>query len=117
VKFIQWQQDQEQSSGICGSCVTTVEASPCHWWVTVDGRSLRWADIGSWIFYPVGYLVYALALGGITGRYPYPFIDVSTLGLARVVANAVGIFAGFFLMAAALVFAKRKWGRVREGLL
>ena len=44
-------------------------------------------------------IAYAMARGAITGFYPYPFIDVPALGIARVIVNALAILAGFFAIA------------------
>ncbi len=50
-----------------------------------------------WLLWPVAYAVYALARGAATGFYPYPFIDVPTLGMPRVLLNAGGLMLGFVL--------------------
>ena len=53
-----------------------------------------------WAVYPVAYLVYALIRGELLGSYPYPFVDVSELGYARVLANATGLLLAFVAMGA-----------------
>ena len=50
--------------------------------------------------WPVSYLIYILVLGGVTGWYPYPFIDVPVLGYARALLNAL-IVTLLFLMVGA----------------
>ena len=48
-----------------------------------------------WCLYPTLYLAYALARGELLGSYPYPFIDVPTLGYQQVLLNAVGLLGAF----------------------
>ncbi|MCA1325529.1 Pr6Pr family membrane protein [Herbaspirillum sp. alder98] len=48
-----------------------------------------------WLIYPLGYLAITLWRGAASGFYPYPFINVSTLGYPRVMLNASLLLAGF----------------------
>jgi hypothetical protein len=57
---------------------------------------------------PLAYFPYALARGALDGRYPYPFIDVGTLGWARVLGNAAAIAAAFLIAGYALVWLDRR---------
>jgi hypothetical protein len=41
--------------------------------------------------------------GKILSSYPYPFIDVLTLGYTRSVINAVGFLSGFIVLGFALL--------------
>ncbi|RON29211.1 Pr6Pr family membrane protein, partial [Pseudomonas brassicacearum] len=49
--------------------------------------------------YPLVYFAYALLRGHLLAAYPYPFIDVSTLGYPQVFLNAGGILVGFVAIA------------------
>jgi len=69
-----------------------------------------------WSLYPLLYFVYALPRGSIEGRYPYPFMDLGELGLARVLLNALGIaiafiVGGFIMVALGRVMARRRGAR------
>jgi hypothetical protein len=48
-----------------------------------------------WLIYPLGYLAITLWRGAASGFYPYPFINVSTLGYPRVMLNVSLLLAGF----------------------
>ncbi|MFL9923247.1 Pr6Pr family membrane protein [Herbaspirillum lusitanum] len=48
-----------------------------------------------WLIYPLGYLFITLWRGSMSGFYPYPFINVNTLGYPRVLLNSSLLFAGF----------------------
>lgn len=51
-----------------------------------------------WLVYPLGYLFVTLWRGGTSGFYPYPFINVSDLGLGRVLLNSTLLFVGFVML-------------------
>lgn len=74
-----------------------------YWWIAVPKSELRWTDIFSWMLYPVGYLLYSLVRGALTGLYPYPFIDVNTLGYGKILVNAAAMLAAFSIVAVILI--------------
>ncbi len=78
-----------------------------YWWLAVSKSGLSWTDIPKWMLYPVGYFVYVLIRGGLTGLYPYYFIDVSALGYGPALVNALGMLVGFVVVAALLVVTTR----------
>ncbi len=45
------------------------------------------------LVWPVAWLVWTLAVGGVTGWYPYPFLDVGAEGAAAVAVTCVGVTA------------------------
>jgi hypothetical protein len=77
------------------------------WWLDASMQPLRYAQIARWAGYPIAYFVYVLLRGAATGFYPYPFVDVSALGIGRVVINALVILACFAGIAALLVWIAR----------
>jgi hypothetical protein len=82
-----------------------------YWWFCVPKGSLRLSHIGLWVLYPALYFAYILLRGDLLGTYPYPFVDVETLGYAQVFVNACGILAGFVLVALVVVGLDRWRGR------
>ena len=77
------------------------------WWLAASMRPPRYAEIIRWAGYPIAYFVYAMARGAADGFYPYPFVDVPTLGMVRVIVNALAILAGFVAIAALLIALAR----------
>lgn len=73
------------------------------WWLAVPARGLHWRTLPWWWLYPLAYLGYAMVRGALWGVYPYPFVDVATLGAGRVALNAAGILAGYSLIALLLM--------------
>jgi len=67
-------------------------------WVLIRGvrPRRRWAAL--WLLYPLGYLVFALVRGAIVHRYPYPFLDVRSLGYGGIAYVALGLFLFFWLI-------------------
>ena len=78
-----------------------------YWYLAVPKGKLRFADIPKWLLYPLGYMVYVLIRGALTGLYPYYFIDVGVLGYGAALLNALGVLVGFVVVAAALVLIAR----------
>ena len=79
-----------------------------HWWVAVPKQSLHWRPIGFWLLYPAGYFAYAMVRGTVDHWYPYPFIDVATLGYPQALINAVLILLAFAAVAL-LLMALARW--------
>jgi hypothetical protein len=68
------------------------------WWVAVPKQGLRWSHVAAWTSYPMGYLVYMLIRGELTGLYPYHFLDVGALGYGTTLTNGLGVLLGFVLV-------------------
>ncbi|MBI6691055.1 Pr6Pr family membrane protein, partial [Pseudomonas corrugata] len=66
-----------------------------YWGLWVPKGTLRLAHIGLWMIYPLVYFAYILLRGNLLAAYPYPFIDVASLGYPQVFINAAGVLAGF----------------------
>ena len=76
------------------------------WWVFPPRARIPATAPGWWLAWPLGYAVYALARGALSGFYPYPFVDVASLGMGRVLGNVAGLCivflaTGFLLRALA----------------
>jgi hypothetical protein len=81
-----------------------------YWLFGVPKRTLGWGAIPKGLLYPLGYFIYVLLRGAVTGLYPYPFIDVSALGYGVVVVNGLGLLVAFLVVAALLVAGARRSG-------
>ncbi|WP_082112092.1 Pr6Pr family membrane protein [Pseudomonas frederiksbergensis] len=82
-----------------------------YWGLWVPKGTLRLAHIGLWMIYPLVYFAYILLRGDLLAAYPYPFIDVASLGYPQVFINAGGILAGFVGIALGVVGLDRWLGR------
>jgi hypothetical protein len=88
-----------------------------YWWLWVPKGTLRLGHIGLWVIYPLAYFAYVLLRGDLLAAYPYPFIDVASLGYPQVLINAGGIMAGFVGIALGVVGLDRWLGRLRTNPL
>lgn len=69
------------------------------WYFYENKSAIHWRRIPGWLIYPLFYLIYILIRGSFSGFYPYPFVNVTELGLQQVIINGVLLFAIFLLMA------------------
>ena len=77
---------------------------PLYWLAFASKGGLRRRDPLLWAILPLAYFGYALARGAIDGNYAYPFIDVTRIGWARTLANALAVAIGFFVTGFLLVW-------------
>lgn len=75
-----------------------------YWYFYGAKTSLSYSQITSWMVYPLFYLVYILIRGDFSGFYPYPFIDVSKLGIEKALINALVLLLVFFFISGLFVF-------------
>ena len=76
---------------------TAVPVLTTLWWgVYAPKAGLKWPHAFSWLIWPIIYADYALVRGLASGFYPYPFVDVATLGISQVVLN-IAALAGVVL--------------------
>lgn len=82
---------------------TVVPCLTVAWWLLWGEKpALRWNDPLLWIIWPLAYCAYALARAAYSGFYPYPFLDLPSLGSARLAANLVGMVLVFAVIGLAL---------------
>ena len=65
-------------------------------------------DILPSLIWPVAWLVATLGLAPLTRWYPYPFLNVDTIGWGRVLVNCAGIAVLFLLLAALALWADHR---------
>jgi hypothetical protein len=69
-----------------------------YWLFITVKEKLSFRVIIYWMAFPLLYLVYSLIRGTIVHSYPYPFIDVNSLGYSSVIVNCLGVAALFFIL-------------------
>lgn len=78
-----------------------------YWWFVSPKETLRWRDPLVWLSYPLAYQVHVFVRGALTGFYPYPFVDVASLGFVPVLRNTLGTGAAFVVISLAFVAVGR----------
>jgi hypothetical protein len=77
-------------------------------WLLLWTRRLPWRWAVVWLAYPLAYLAFALVRGAIVHRYPYPFLDVRSIGYGGVTIVALGLFVVFWLLGLIVVVLGRR---------
>jgi hypothetical protein len=84
------------------------------WFLYEAKGALMWSQVRLWMIYPVGYLIFILGRGYMSGFYPYPFMDVSALGLEKVLTNSLLLlivflfFCALFIVVGKIVFRRQR---------
>jgi hypothetical protein len=73
------------------------------WYFYENKSATRWGDMPKWLIYPAVYSIFILIRGKVSGFYPYPFIDVTSLGLTQVLINMVIILTIMFALSVVFV--------------
>ena len=83
------------------------------WWVAlVPHGSLGWGDAMRWLTFPLVYLAWSLLRGAIVHEYPYPFLDVTHLGYASMLVNAMMVGVLFLVLGLVIVALDRRPGPI-----
>lgn len=78
------------------------------YWLFLSVKTrLQWKQIIPWMLYPAVYTILVLVRGTFSGFYPYPFMDVDTLGFNTVLVNCVGVTGIFVFFSALFVIISR----------
>lgn len=87
---------------------TAVPVLTVMWWAGFAPKAgLKWYDAVRWLIWPILYADYALVRGLASGFYPYPFLDISVLGIAQVTLNVVVLTAVFAALGLLLITVAR----------
>lgn len=57
------------------------------WIFFADKRPMRFAHIPYWVIFPIVYGLGTILRGALSGIYPYPFLNVTELGMGGVLIN------------------------------
>ena len=80
------------------------------WWLRFAPKGLRYGDVSAMLLWPVAYAIYALVRGGVSGWWPYPFLDAGRLGWPKVAGNILIMAAAFAILATVIVAIARRAG-------
>jgi len=65
------------------------------WLFFAEKRPIFYKHLPYWVIYPAVYGVTIIILGSLTNVYPYTFLDVSLIGIEKVLMNMFGLVAVF----------------------
>jgi len=81
------------------------------WLSFVPKQTINWKNIFPWLLYPLLYITYTLLRGSFAQWYPYPFVDVLTLGYNKVLVNCVFVTIAFIVVAALFIGIAKMMGK------
>ena len=79
-----------------------------YWIYFVPKQPLNWSNIWGWLTFPLIYIFFVLIRGAYANFYPYPFLNVTELGLQQVILNCIFVTMLFVILFFAFV-AIGKW--------
>ncbi len=79
-----------------------------YWYLYEDKAAVNYGLVKWWLIYPLCYLSYALIRGELSGFYPYPFINVSKIGLQQALINSAGLALIFFVVGCLFILIGKK---------
>jgi hypothetical protein len=82
-----------------------------HWLLFEPHGRVSWRAVWAWLEYPAAYLAYGLVTGAVTGFYLYPFLDIRTVGTARVVLGSTVLLVTFVMMGTAIIAVDKALAR------
>lgn len=74
-----------------------------YWFLYEQKSELKWKMIPKFLLYPLFYLAFILVRGQLSGFYPYPFINVTTLGWTQTLINSIVLFGVFLVLSSFFV--------------
>jgi hypothetical protein len=84
------------------------------WIFLVERGGLSWRDALWWLVFPALYSMYSLVHGHLSGFYPYPFLEVSDIGLNAVLINMAVLGAIFLVLGETFIVVDRIADRFRS---
>lgn len=73
------------------------------WYLYEEKKSIAYKQILKWLIYPIIYLTFILIRGDFSNFYPYPFVDVTNLGLKQVLINSAALTVFFSCVSAGYI--------------
>ena len=78
-----------------------------YWYLFEKKFFVHYKEVFKWMIYPVIYLLYILARGSFSGFYPYPFINVSEIGISQTLLNGLFLLLFFYAVSVLFIFIGR----------
>lgn len=82
-----------------------------YWIFVAPKKGLQWKHAFYWLSFPAFYVAYALVRGSTEGFYPYFFINLDKLGVAKVFLNSTILLAAFVVIGLLFVAIGKRLSR------
>lgn len=74
-----------------------------YWFLYAKHDSLSLYQLVPWLLYPLVYAIFIIIRGHFSGYYPYPFVDILTIGYSKALINFL-IISAFIMILMGLLF-------------
>lgn len=74
------------------------------WFIYEDVKAINYSQILTWAIYPLVYLLFILIRGACSNFYPYPFVNVTEIGLKAALLNSGVLMMVFIGISALFIF-------------
>lgn len=79
-----------------------------YWLFFANKSNLEYKNAFAWLIYPLLYVAMVVVRGLMINKYPYPFINVVTLGYPKAILNTIIILVVFWLVSLLFIFIGKK---------
>lgn len=80
-----------------------------YWFSFTDLKDYKIKNIKIWFWYPIAYFIYIIIRGYFSNFYPYPFINVTEIGLIQACINSLIITITFLAVLSILIYIGKKY--------
>ncbi|MFB9843209.1 Pr6Pr family membrane protein [Mucilaginibacter ginsenosidivorans] len=84
------------------------------WAVYEDKKAVTLRQIPKWVIYPLAYLAFILIRGSFSNFYPYPFVNVSEIGMTKTLLNSAVLVLVFFIISALFVITGKYFSKKQQ---
>lgn len=78
------------------------------WLISNDKKTIELKSLIKWLLYPIIYILFVLLRGSFSNFYPYPFLDVQSLGIEKVITNSIVLLTVMILFLIGFYFIGKK---------
>ncbi|CAM1342187.1 Pr6Pr family membrane protein [Tenacibaculum aestuarii] len=79
-----------------------------YWLLYAKSNNFKLKYILPWLTYPIFYIIYVMIRGNLSGFYPYPFLNVTKIGLQQSIINiSVILIVSLILMSFLILIGKK----------
>ena len=79
-----------------------------YWFKSDLNEKLNYKLLWKILIFPAIYLIFVLIRGNFSAYYPYPFINVSTIGYSQTIVNAILVVVAFIIVSLAYIRISRR---------
>ncbi|MUH34424.1 hypothetical protein D9O36_01100 [Zobellia amurskyensis] len=79
-----------------------------YWVVYSKQADFDTGSVFKWLIYPIAYIVFVMTRGHFSNFYPYPFLDIKSIGTEQTLINILGLILVFIVLLSTIIFIGKK---------